>query len=502
MAAHRMWQVYDLVLSVMEQLPDNRSRARAARVCRAFYDPALDVLWMDLSSLLPIFKLFACLQKFPMSARLIIWQNYRYQLGVVLPDELVRFNTYAGRVRSIIVEPKHYGDIDFAQIVSRLASYCADSGPLLAHLQKATIKVVHPWDCLALLPLLPEALSYLELRAGSPPDTFVAAGRGQVEETEMMKSLLARVPALNTLQVMGFRHPQTLLIVPAFTHLRYLLVHGSPGLPALAWRSLAALETLEELASDAHEEGCGVSSSGFPSLRSLTLGGKTTCMAQILQSITSPYLQSLQLYTHTPDDDMTIHILLEKVGSRFADSLLSLGVYTGTVPFAHGTVIPISHYMRPLLPLRHLQRFQFQANPINFGVKISLTNADVQEMAMAWLNLTDVFLHFEYSTSISGRAVIDWARLCPCLKTIQLPRVDLSDLPNSEPSAGLGHGLRILSIRSLVADPTDPVRVAIQLYSNFPHITLQLSFGDGRRADMNFPRWMEVQRLLRRLQRG
>lgn len=52
----------DATTKLMEAILDTpggrRSLSRLARTCRAFADPALDVLWRDLDSIIPIIGLF------------------------------------------------------------------------------------------------------------------------------------------------------------------------------------------------------------------------------------------------------------------------------------------------------------------------------------------------------------------------------------------------------------------------------------------------------------
>ncbi|KAH9948981.1 hypothetical protein B0H21DRAFT_731001 [Amylocystis lapponica] len=70
---HRALDNFDIVSEVFEHVPSDPSQhldlsdrytlAQAARVCRVFSDPALNVLWRHLFNPLPLFRLFTPLQQ-------------------------------------------------------------------------------------------------------------------------------------------------------------------------------------------------------------------------------------------------------------------------------------------------------------------------------------------------------------------------------------------------------------------------------------------------------
>ncbi|KAH9913354.1 hypothetical protein B0H21DRAFT_385867 [Amylocystis lapponica] len=76
-------------------MSDRRTLAKTARVCKAFSDPALNILWRHLFTLLPLFNLFpVSLLTFP--------GDPKYCLdGEVAEHDLERFQRYARRVRSV-----------------------------------------------------------------------------------------------------------------------------------------------------------------------------------------------------------------------------------------------------------------------------------------------------------------------------------------------------------------------------------------------------------------
>ncbi|OCH92360.1 hypothetical protein OBBRIDRAFT_717559, partial [Obba rivulosa] len=69
--AHPALGVYDILCNIFEELASTasisnayqdmieirRTLARAARVCKAFYEPALKILWKELNSLMPLLQL-------------------------------------------------------------------------------------------------------------------------------------------------------------------------------------------------------------------------------------------------------------------------------------------------------------------------------------------------------------------------------------------------------------------------------------------------------------
>ena len=60
---HRALVNVDILSEVFQHVPMDHSLSTAACVCKAFCDPALQVLWRDLGDLLVLFKLFKCLKR-------------------------------------------------------------------------------------------------------------------------------------------------------------------------------------------------------------------------------------------------------------------------------------------------------------------------------------------------------------------------------------------------------------------------------------------------------
>ncbi|KAI0660318.1 hypothetical protein C8Q70DRAFT_1044341 [Cubamyces menziesii] len=84
-----------LLEAILETPGGRRSVSRLARTCKAFKEPALNVLWRDLDSLTPLLGLFPST---------ILRRARRPGLGLTKPPEKqdwVRFLAYAERVRSI-----------------------------------------------------------------------------------------------------------------------------------------------------------------------------------------------------------------------------------------------------------------------------------------------------------------------------------------------------------------------------------------------------------------
>jgi hypothetical protein len=66
--AHRALSIPDIVYLVFDQVGEDKSTlARSARCCKAFHNPALDMLWSDLPSVFPLWNLLP-----PMKGRMIV----------------------------------------------------------------------------------------------------------------------------------------------------------------------------------------------------------------------------------------------------------------------------------------------------------------------------------------------------------------------------------------------------------------------------------------------
>lgn len=118
MLSHRALSIPDVVYLVLHEVRHDRpALASSARCCRAFHEPAIDLLWRDLDSFVPLRNLLPCLSltdernlgaetavsAYGRSSRPVCLTS-RISQGRPSLTSLQRFQHYARRVRSWVPE--------------------------------------------------------------------------------------------------------------------------------------------------------------------------------------------------------------------------------------------------------------------------------------------------------------------------------------------------------------------------------------------------------------
>ncbi|KAH9919433.1 hypothetical protein B0H21DRAFT_225903 [Amylocystis lapponica] len=275
---HRAWLCFDILQEVFSYLAPRQNvrynpwwpttehwqfqhcdndLASAARVCRDFSNPALDVLWASLDSFLPLLRLFHAFEEKPFesSDQLITSGSGVANVRYYLPDDAVpdaaewaRFQQYAERVRSI--KYSHGRGINPAVFMWLIGHNRGE--PLLPRLQTLTWHSASPQNS-ELLDVLPPSLHHLELRIA--PDATERDDTGSIDSDpesslmvdpseQLVRNILAKTPLLQTLGI-GSANLQALAPIAEYPHIHKLVILGTPDLRALP--TISSVEGLVEL---------------------------------------------------------------------------------------------------------------------------------------------------------------------------------------------------------------------------------------------------------------
>ncbi|GBE86899.1 hypothetical protein SCP_1001430 [Sparassis crispa] len=226
------------VFPVRQSLSDRKALLAAARVCSSFSEHALDGLWRDLPSVLPILKILK-------TSLLQIDTSYdmrEYILqGPVSAAEFRRFLSYSRRVRALREVQLHNEKI--SPSVFQLLSYLARGKPLFPSLRTLGWEQYHPCGT-EVLAFLSPSLRTLSLTIGEPrnPEDMSTLGGIICNFACQISDLPLQSLMIDDLHI----SPLFIRTLAHFKHLRVLTIKRPIAVQELTL-SLAGLEDLERL---------------------------------------------------------------------------------------------------------------------------------------------------------------------------------------------------------------------------------------------------------------
>ncbi|KAH9948919.1 hypothetical protein B0H21DRAFT_194975 [Amylocystis lapponica] len=406
-----------------------------ARVCRAFLEPALGILWRDLNTLTPLVEI--------LSSRWYDRAQRRDDLNALSISDKERFKQYANRVRMVSYTCHGYLARLDPDIILDIVGWSGEQY-LLPNLQNLTLHEDSPSD--ARLDAMVKALvvpSLKKLDFGihhrtyglvSPPPTSASV-------STLLAQVLATATSLEDLHlvVAPFDFP---ISPPPFIHIQRLqkvFLHlASPSLTLHFLRTLSRLDTLTDLtvrtsSSDWNKEipdtgGFDLESS-FPRLRSLRVDGPTAVLSLILSVTSSPSMESLILNMlgrngTSPDNYHTFFSTLRSKATVWSETLRTV-TYNYAPQSTPGSWPQFQDFFQPLLVCKGLRNVQI--DPCTNA--LFLTDEDVTTFAHAWPGLTNLYLGSPTSPAFdhvpSFPAVADMIRRTPQLRELTMPwRID------------------------------------------------------------------------------
>ncbi|KAI0328281.1 hypothetical protein GY45DRAFT_1326547 [Cubamyces sp. BRFM 1775] len=461
-----------------------RSLASAARVCKAFHDPAIRVLWRQLESLLPLFSLIG-------SSFAKVQENVKQPNGQPfcdiyhLPDRLsahewARLTKYAAYVQvlyiSSVLGPQSltqeswesmkvlFGNRSVCPNLRMLkwgARWPETELPGILHFLTPTIDKM-----LVVVYTIPLRTSF------DLVPTWQAVIPGIVEEickrARRLSHLTVSTGHLNAselLTVLSHSHP------PTFRGLHLQGQHGTPPISLSSFMDLAHITALESLQLNVPVE-CGPEASlpavlNLPHLRHLRLIHAYHKSHPAYSIITSSRLQLLHVNHMEYSSFASLHYTcaawehsfpnLEVLAVRLRPSTLLMGIQTRSLLTA----------VRPLLNFRKMRSCTIGSSYAPF----TIDDADLEALSVAWPSLTKLDIS-SMSTWAGMPGLLSLATNCPNLTALSIRSIVIrsEDIPGDVlQMVPMNHPLKTLVVvYGLPADTYHLIRDKL-----FPNINLR-----------------------------
>ncbi|KZT05069.1 uncharacterized protein LAESUDRAFT_750773 [Laetiporus sulphureus 93-53] len=379
-----------------------RALACCSRVNKTFSVNALDFLWEQLDSLLPVLKL---LPSFVLKER-------------HLQDELTDFSDD---------EEDTETDMDDDELIydwARLKQY-AERVRLLGRIsESSTLTAV-----LSLLyyhnggrPILPR-LECLDWRITSTSST----------------GILALVPpSIRTLTIV-FSNVTIDFVDDTFEDdPRHIGVDGT------LWRALSSLSALEAIEGNFKlVEDLPEGEEGFFALREVALCGRVRDVNRLINTISSRHLESFSYQSHFVEENLTTYLILLTTVCTKLGSFLR--VFKARITFDAASVASLDCFGRiiqPLFSLSTLENITFMFYENN----LPLSDKDMREIAKAFLGLKTftIITYRMHEIVPSIEALMEFARHCPRLEYLRLPAIHFANLSSRRKFRHTSHGLDVL----------------------------------------------------------
>ncbi|KAJ7487115.1 hypothetical protein FB451DRAFT_1554194 [Mycena latifolia] len=464
--------------------PANRAAlGRLAIACRSFTNPALDILWHDQAGLGPLLN---CLHTTVLDSELEdeLWvtaiavaELESGSQSVIKATDWDRVRFYAPRVKSITLDtldtPQWGVSADVLELLSMSPPF-EWLLPNLAHLS---------WDTND-----PVFFPYIRLFLGPKITSINITLDGPAARLAILPMLASRYPSLSGFELVmneGFKAHRHLRIDATSSMIRALTVVQSLSVqylePAVC-RHLASLDSLTSLSVCVGDwlftdELTQSTEPMFSSLRVLELReSRSDLCTEFIGMLSYPLLSRLTISTNGPPTEDEALALFSTIYHRFPHPTLTVldvhlgrcvrGVVTSSVD-----TIP-SAALQPLLAFSNLSKVA-----ISVPFLLSLDDAFVEEMAMAWPRLEELALtrsqrEVPTPSSVTVPALAAFARHCPTLSTLTIP-VSGGFPPDWDHARRPSDTQQALSLLDVLDSPiTAPIPVAAYLSCVFPNISL------------------------------
>ncbi|KAI1790878.1 hypothetical protein LXA43DRAFT_890234 [Ganoderma leucocontextum] len=500
--AHVALTTYDVLLAIFEQIPSvpstgsstplkYRDLKACALVSRAWAEPALCTLWSDLPSLFPLWHLLAPPDlPYP---RVLSEPEPEYLQALVSaklhedPARWEQFLRYARRVHSLTAE---HGRSTLQLDLARTVFDHNQGVSVFSSLKELYWISDSMFDVVAFSPLLltPTLRSATLCSLGPMPglhgvvlfNGFMNGGGPLTAAYGMLLRLARSSPHLNALHFRGAHQitsvSDAVRAQPSFGHLRTVSFTCPVSHSALL--VFAAKPHLESIqASRIIPDKPPLSVASRPrtptssTLVHLDISGDWVSLRQLFDMLDAPTLQSAALNIdkleelQSPDYVACTTAFAQAVSSA-TFTRLELST-SGRVPSRPGVADPIPFpsaavlhaILEPLLALHNLRSFSLSS----FAVLFRVNDDALERVARGWPRLVDFSIPVVLLGVRDGRPTRDldgavptaralhhfW-RYCPDLRTLVLPRLDLScvtvkDLPPPPPE-GSTHALAELRV--------------------------------------------------------
>ncbi|OCH91727.1 hypothetical protein OBBRIDRAFT_825136 [Obba rivulosa] len=404
-----------------------RTLSSCARVCQTFSPLALDILWQTQDSFSP---LLAVLRR--QCAESPVPGALEQVLPGCEPQHPSRAYQYARRVRNITMKTYEWNGLRDDEIIAFIAQM--HGAPLFPRLEylwwdaDSQKMLRHPVSHLCC------PLRSLRIEVFGPSSSSPAS----VARAEKMFTQLS--PIVSELKALWIQSPDPQGPNIWFTSLPTMFKQ-CPGLSLFKTRRfyvsmqevipLAAFQRLTDLDIVLNDRGqTAPVPKGFPNLRRLKVGGHWSMVKPLLESISSPGLEALDLYSTTYSVEET-SVVLSAWTSRFAKSLRSVTLSLDLrLDESVMRCCSFSTLLSDLLVLSDLEDFAIE---LGNSTLWTISEEDVNELLRAWPRLWSFLISVETSGPLRASVLEGVAQHGRNLRRLYLPMLDMASLQKSAP---------------------------------------------------------------------
>ncbi|KAI0372622.1 hypothetical protein BV20DRAFT_1050514 [Pilatotrama ljubarskyi] len=520
MPPHRALSCYDVLYTVFEHFADSEDSwydydastghsrawfarqaaaanrcilARCARVCRAFFHPAVALLWINLDDPSQVFALLRAapiLLKDSQAGDMETLPS-QFMQAAWLPERTTRALQYAWRVRAIHGprKPTIRSKADDCLLPSWVKEQALF--PQLRRL-RWTQHISESMDLLQVIPPCLDNLHLIFCKTSSAGSESIFHRSPSLQESfvrELIGQITVKAPHLKYLRITTSGDVQESWLV-SVGELRALEtfdilepIYCQPTTYPLL-RPLATLPNLRHLRLRLPATTMPhVDRNAFPTLRTLTLDAMFAPLSAIpafLSSISSPHLESLELLNcecATISVHAKLYEITDIVRSKFSPCLRTFVLSMRGVGPVQAYPQPLTKTIEPLLDMHGLTDVRVSIAP-EVAV-VAASQHDLKKMSEAWPKTTR--LHLAYHSSSSSPPLRDLfaiGRQCPELTELILPGIDASTVQADDAQGQQNSAFPCLRTLSLCdagwnSRIPDPERLAKCLDRLFPAVDWQ-----------------------------
>ncbi|RPD57359.1 hypothetical protein L227DRAFT_587588 [Lentinus tigrinus ALCF2SS1-6] len=483
------------VISEMDEAQSRETLASSARVCWAFSESALSVLWRSLSDVDVVFKLLPSYCEHHDSDGRYSW----FISEEVTPDQWARVQWYAKRVRAL---RNIFSFNTMRPAVWALLEGVRGDQPLLPNLffLNACVSIEDPSGFMHLLPPSLRTLNItFDIRK---PLEQVSAAEASLVGT-VLRAISSRVSHLHELYVhdmLPYLPSSSLTFLRNFHQMRTLRIESDTfGSEALFTVSqMSSLSVLEvDISLQTATEALKLAND-FGLLSELHITGS---LVQLCRFFTATHLRNLR--------QQAFHDALVRITANVSPLLTEIRIYPTGDAVATSATYTSSQILRPLLRFGQLTVFVIF---FNFTSEYSpkFVDDDIATFAASWRKLDDFCVAGAGTTrcNLTLSSLIAFAHHCPSLRYLELPMLDIKTLPPQSSVPGFARGsMRHLHVNSLVgSSEVNLLHFAVlvdRLYPslNVPQFATTTSFKADMGSDWNgWNAWLITQLLLGAIQ--
>ncbi|KDQ50271.1 hypothetical protein JAAARDRAFT_42268 [Jaapia argillacea MUCL 33604] len=484
MSAHPLLHKVDILIQIFESCwdrsPDNldkRTLANSMICCRSWFLPAAKVLWRDMKSPIPLFRI---LPSFTMTNGVYVMNK------LPSPQEWDRLKEYATLINSLDHRGLNYQvDPSVYLVLSQLAGM----EPLLPSIRHLSWLYPVAGSLLFLSPSLRQVnlCTSIQISRTATPTRDPSSLQGDQIVALFLSRLASVALGIEKLDIVGFMH-HPVNHIAAFPTLRELSVDSMGG--HRLFNLLPEIQSLRKLSMNVNDLGAEntLIAGTLPSLESLILRGGILKMGLVLQRLTLPCVETIKLSGHGTTTPSDLRLCLVKV-----PALAKYFELTTTLAGPDQTSVNILHAIEPLLRLKHVREVtvHFMVGELQTRTLLRLSDADAESMASSWPHLKRFSLRYNppYVTPTFG-FLTTLARLCPALEALDL-NFDATILPSRADVPILSHPLRDLYVptNAKVTDPRQTAYLLNRLFPELDSLDLGIDLGLDQRSRA---KWLEV----------